>query len=131
MTVCRSNAWAAKIVIGAWWVHHHQVSKTAPTGEYLTTGSFMIRGRKNFLPPATLEMGFGLLFRLEESSIARHLGEWKERDLGQEDMSLYSLDPSQHFDAEGSEDIGEEEKEEEFKQLQEELTAELEDIRLT
>jgi hypothetical protein len=28
-----------------------QVSKTAPTGEYLPTGSFMIRGKKNFLPP--------------------------------------------------------------------------------
>lgn len=28
-----------------------QVSKTAPTGEYLTTGSFMIRGKKNYLPP--------------------------------------------------------------------------------
>lgn len=28
-----------------------QVSKTAPTGEYLVTGSFMIRGRKNYLPP--------------------------------------------------------------------------------
>jgi len=30
------------------------VSKTAPTGEYLPTGSFMIRGRKNFLPPHPL-----------------------------------------------------------------------------
>lgn len=31
--------------------HPVQVSKTAPTGEYLVTGSFMIRGRKNYLPP--------------------------------------------------------------------------------
>ena len=28
-----------------------QVSKAAPTGEFLPTGSFMIRGRKNYLPP--------------------------------------------------------------------------------
>jgi hypothetical protein len=27
----------------AYWVHAHQVSKTAPTGEYLPTGSFMVR----------------------------------------------------------------------------------------
>lgn len=26
-----------------------QVSKTAPTGEYLTTGSFMIRGKKKIV----------------------------------------------------------------------------------
>ena len=41
-----------------------QVSKTAPTGEYLPTGSFMIRGRKNFLPPQQLVMGMAFLFKL-------------------------------------------------------------------
>ena len=94
MCVCRSQAWDAKVVTSAWWVHPEQVrrggggrggvrrsggamkgisplplclppqsprppaaraarqvSKTAPTGEYLVTGSFMIRGKKNYLPP--------------------------------------------------------------------------------
>lgn len=41
-----------------------QVSKTAPTGEYLTVGSFMVRGKKNFLPPNRLEMGLTFLFKL-------------------------------------------------------------------
>ena len=41
----------------------------------------MIRGKKNFLPPHPLVMGFGLLFRLEESSVAAHL---HERKAGQE-----------------------------------------------
>lgn len=36
----------------------------APSGEYLTTGSFMIRGKKNFLAPHALEMGFALLFKV-------------------------------------------------------------------
>ncbi|KAM1498871.1 hypothetical protein ACFX10_021644 [Malus domestica] len=31
-TVCHSAAWDSKIVTSAWWVHPHQVSKTAPTG---------------------------------------------------------------------------------------------------
>ncbi|XP_011315460.1 nuclear export mediator factor NEMF homolog [Fopius arisanus] len=75
MAVAYSIAWEAKVVAGAWWVHHDQVSKTAPTGEYLTTGSFMIRGKKNYLPPCQLVMGFGFLFRLEESSVERHKGE--------------------------------------------------------
>ncbi|KAJ8308819.1 hypothetical protein KUTeg_013693 [Tegillarca granosa] len=43
MAICNSAAWDAKVITSAWWVHHDQVSKTAPSGEYLTTGSFMIR----------------------------------------------------------------------------------------
>uniref|UniRef100_A0A8B9LAU6 Ribosome quality control complex subunit NEMF n=1 Tax=Astyanax mexicanus TaxID=7994 RepID=A0A8B9LAU6_ASTMX len=64
MAVCYSAAWDAKVITSAWWVHHNQVSKTAPTGEYLTTGSFMIRGKKNFLPPSYLIMGFSFLFKV-------------------------------------------------------------------
>ena len=79
MAICRSAAWKAKVVTSAYWVYHHQVSKTAPTGEYLTTGSFMIRGKKNFLPPAQLVMGFGLLFRVDESCVSRHVGERKSK----------------------------------------------------
>ena len=65
-SLCHSSAWSSKIVTSAWWVRAEQVSKTAPTGEYLTTGSFMIRGRKNFLPPARLELGVGVLFYVSE-----------------------------------------------------------------
>ena len=79
MAVSYSAAWEARIVTSAWWVHHSQVSKTAPTGEYLTTGSFMIRGKKNFLPPCYLMMGFGFLFKLDETSIENHLNERKVR----------------------------------------------------
>ncbi|KAI8147504.1 fibronectin-binding protein A N-terminus-domain-containing protein [Fennellomyces sp. T-0311] len=75
MSVCQSKAWDAKIVTSAYWVHADQVSKSAPTGEYLTTGSFMIRGKKNFLPPVQLVYGFGYLFRLDESSVGNHVSE--------------------------------------------------------
>ncbi|XP_040916388.1 nuclear export mediator factor NEMF-like [Toxotes jaculatrix] len=85
MAVCYSAAWDAKIITSAWWVHHHQVSKTAPTGEYLTTGSFMIRGKKNFLPPSYLIMGFGFLFKVDEQSVFRHKGERKVKTI-EEDM---------------------------------------------
>lgn len=78
-TVCHSQAWDSKIVTSAWWVYPHQVSKTAPTGEYLTVGSFMIRGKKNFLPPQPLIMGFGILFRLDDSSLGSHLNERRVR----------------------------------------------------
>ena len=77
MAICNSAAWDAKVVTSAWWVHHDQVSKTAPSGEYLTTGSFMIRGKKNYLPPSYLVYGFAMLFKLEEDSVSRHKGERK------------------------------------------------------
>ena len=54
-----------------------QVSKTAPSGEYLTAGSFMIRGKKNFLLPSQLVLGFGFLFKLEDGSVERHKDERK------------------------------------------------------
>uniref|UniRef100_A0A5F9CDN5 Ribosome quality control complex subunit NEMF n=1 Tax=Oryctolagus cuniculus TaxID=9986 RepID=A0A5F9CDN5_RABIT len=85
MALCYSAAWDARVITSAWWVYHHQVSKTAPTGEYLTTGSFMIRGKKNFLPPSYLMMGFSFLFKVDESCVWRHRGERKVR-IQDEDM---------------------------------------------
>ncbi|XP_075982601.1 nuclear export mediator factor NEMF homolog Clbn isoform X2 [Anticarsia gemmatalis] len=75
--VAYSVAWEAKVLTRAWWVHAHQVSKSAPTGEYLTTGSFMIRGKKNYLLPDHLQFGFSFMFRLEDSCIERHRDERK------------------------------------------------------
>jgi len=60
--ICRSKAWDAKIIASAWWVFAPQVSKRAETGEFLQSGSFMIRGKKNFLFPTKLEMGCCLLY---------------------------------------------------------------------
>lgn len=76
-----------------------QVSKTAPTGEYLTTGSFMVRGKKNFLPPSHLVLGLSFLFRLEDGSIERHKDERKVI-AGNEDEVLSTAD-----NEEGKEDV--------------------------
>merc|ERR1719347_921919 len=79
--VCFSAAWDSKVLTAAYWVTPDQVSKTAPSGEYLTVGSFMIRGKKNFLPPSHLIMGFGFVFKLEDDSVERHKGDRKIRGL--------------------------------------------------
>lgn len=73
LAVATSSAWNSKAVMSAWWVKPDQVSRTAPTGEYLTTGPFTIRGQKNYLPPAQLLLGFGVMFQVSEESKARHL----------------------------------------------------------
>ncbi|KAM9341035.1 ribosome quality control complex subunit NEMF [Symphorus nematophorus] len=105
MAVCYSAAWDAKIITSAWWVHHHQVSKTAPTGEYLTTGSFMIRGKKNFLPPSYLIMGFGFVFKVDEQSVFRHRGERKVKTV-EEDMEEVTSRTAELLEEEGEELIG-------------------------
>lgn len=97
-TICRSSAWTSKMVTSAWWVESHQVSKTAPTGEYLTVGSFMIRGKKNFLPPTQLEMGLGVLFRLgDDESVARHKNERRDFALMQLEQEEAEIDEDDGF----------------------------------
>lgn len=73
LTVCCSDAWDSKAGIGAWWVNADQVSKSAPTGEFLPTGSFMVRGKKNYLQPAQLLLGMGIMFKISEESKAKHV----------------------------------------------------------
>ncbi|KAL8908035.1 MAG: hypothetical protein Q9171_005616 [Xanthocarpia ochracea] len=70
--VATSSAWDSKAVMSAWWVHPEQVSKSAPTGDYLPAGNFNIQGEKNFLPPAQLLLGFGVLFQVSDESLVRH-----------------------------------------------------------
>lgn len=73
LAVASSSAWDSKAGMSAWWVNADQVSKSAPTGEFLPTGSFMVRGKKNFLPPAQLVLGFGILWMISEDSKKNHL----------------------------------------------------------
>lgn len=79
-SLCKSKAWDAKIVTSAWWVHSEQVSKSAMSGEYLPCGSFMIRGKKNFLAPMPLVLGFGIMFLVPKEIAIRRKKEREERE---------------------------------------------------
>lgn len=102
MAICYSVAWDAKVVTTAYWVKSEQVSKTAQTGEYLGTGSFVIRGKKNFLPQCHLTLGLSFLFKLEEGSVQRHLGERRVRtfedDGGDEKLNVMALESDKFSD---------------------------------
>lgn len=78
--MAHSKAWETKVAVPVYWVNSHQVSKSAPTGLSLPSGSFMIYGKKNFIYPHKLEMGFGLLFKVDKESCARHEGERKVQE---------------------------------------------------
>lgn len=73
LTVASSTAWDSKAVMSAWWVDSDNVSKTAPNGDFLAIGNFEIKGQKNFLPPAQLLLGFGIMFHISEESKTQHL----------------------------------------------------------
>lgn len=92
LAVATSSAWESKAVMSAWWVHSHQVSKTAPTGEYLPTGSFAIRGQKEYLPPAQPLLGFGVMFRVSEESKARHFKHRVVEELSPKKTHLWNGD---------------------------------------
>ena len=111
------------------WVWGKQVIRqAAPVGAKKTSPSssqsIRIIGSKHCLPPMPLEMGFGILFRLDDdndaSSRSRHHGrDWKDRDysndletmslltdnldrydLSLEDLNLNSLDLNENDDEE-------------------------------
>lgn len=77
--MCHSPSWTNNVLSQVYWVHAHQVSKTPPTGMYISTGSFIIRGKRNFIQPRTLTLGLTLMFFLNEESLANHVGERKPR----------------------------------------------------
>lgn len=81
--VCNTKNWKERRVEKSYYVTKDQVSKSAPSGEYLTTGSFMIRGKKNYLPDSNLEMGIGMIFvirNIEDNIIKSFVYSPKEDD---------------------------------------------------
>lgn len=60
IAACYSKAWKEGFAyVDVYWVHGNQVSKTPPSGEYLSKGAFMIYGERNYLRIA-LKLGIGL-----------------------------------------------------------------------
>jgi predicted ribosome quality control (RQC) complex YloA/Tae2 family protein len=94
LAVASSNAWDSKAGMSAWWVNADQVSKSAPTGEFLPTGSLMVRGKKNFLPPAQLLLGFGVMFQISEESKARHVKHRIHEEIASVSATVENLEAS-------------------------------------
>jgi len=60
-TVAFSSAWKTGLgAADAYWVNPDQVSTSAPSGEFLARGSFVIRGKKNFVPHNLVEVAVGV-----------------------------------------------------------------------
>lgn len=62
MAACyTTRAWENKYAsLDVYWVRGNQVSKHAPSGQYLTKGAFMISGKKNFIRNVELKLWIGV-----------------------------------------------------------------------
>ncbi|KAH0577782.1 Fibronectin-binding protein A N-terminus (FbpA) domain-containing protein [Spironucleus salmonicida] len=65
-TVTHSRLWETGVSAQSYWVYGEQVSKTAPTGLYIGTGGFVVRGKRNFLDIANLKLALYVLYRYTE-----------------------------------------------------------------
>ena len=64
-----SSAWKEMFsAVDVYWVHPDQVSKTPPSGEFLSKGSFMIYGKKNYLRKISLRTTIGVVTKQEEQT---------------------------------------------------------------
>ncbi len=58
---CFSKAWPKGLgSVDVYWVKHEQVSKSAPSGEHIGKGAFMIRGRKNYIRNVEMKICTGI-----------------------------------------------------------------------
>ncbi len=56
-----SRAWPAGVASSsAYWVLPSQVSKTPESGEYISTGSWIVRGKRNYMPNLPLRLQISL-----------------------------------------------------------------------
>lgn len=55
--ISHTNSWKEQVADKPYWVYSYQVSKTPESGEYITKGSFIIRGKKNYLSAPKLQLG--------------------------------------------------------------------------
>jgi len=76
-TASYSKAWKMGVTVTeVFWVTPDQVSKQAPSGEYMPKGAFMVRGKRNFIQ-ATLGLAVGKLkdgkvMAGPEEAVAKH-----------------------------------------------------------
>jgi len=69
-SACFSRAWHAKVGSQtAYWVKTEQVSKTPQSGEFLPRGSFIIRGKRNWMPKLEMRLCIGKVVIEEEDKV--------------------------------------------------------------
>jgi len=59
-----SRAWREMFpAIDVYWMNPNQLSKSPPSGQYLEKGSFIIRGKKNYVRKVPLRVAVGMVMK--------------------------------------------------------------------
>ena len=62
-TVCFSRAWREGMYgMSSYWINPDQVKKAAPSGQFLSKGSFVLEGHKNFIKAQNLKLAVGIIY---------------------------------------------------------------------
>lgn len=111
LTLCHSKAWQLKIVTEVYYVLPGQVSKKAPSGEYIAKGGFMIYGKKNYIK--NLELRYAVGVQLEPLQIisgpvenVRHKAKYyavivpgqKDKDAVSKDIKMFIYNAAKEAD---------------------------------
>ncbi|MEN2498090.1 MAG: hypothetical protein MHMPM18_002412 [Marteilia pararefringens] len=100
MALVYSRCWINNASCRVFWVEYDQVSYVAPSGQFRTTGGFIINGKRNFLPPVIGKMQYNvsLLFKIKSKSSPQLL-EPKEQARGTDNNKIdLSTDVSANHD---------------------------------
>eukprot|EP00228_Micromonas_bravo_P001290 CAMPEP_0203002822 /NCGR_PEP_ID=MMETSP1401-20130829/1474_1 /ASSEMBLY_ACC=CAM_ASM_000894 /TAXON_ID=38833 /ORGANISM="Micromonas pusilla, Strain CCAC1681" /LENGTH=1237 /DNA_ID=CAMNT_0049744375 /DNA_START=62 /DNA_END=3772 /DNA_ORIENTATION=+ len=99
--LCRSAAWDTRTVISAWWVPSGAVRLVAENGDALAPGVVWHVGRKRYLPPAPLVMGYAYVFLVKgEDDVKRHAADRTTRVLEETDDRFHEEEDEETEDPE-------------------------------
>jgi len=69
-TVCFSRAWREGLYgLGAYWVNPDQIKTAAPSGQFISKGSFIVDGQRNFVKVSSMRLAIGLLEKDDSYSL--------------------------------------------------------------
>lgn len=71
-SLATSQSWNGKTSSSAWWIVGDGISKKDVDGSLLGPGRLNIKGKKNYMPPAQLVMGFGLYWLVDEETTKKY-----------------------------------------------------------
>ena len=74
-----SAAWNGKVSSSAWWLKGDEVTKKEFDNSLLGPGRLNFKGKKNFMPPAQLVMGFALYWLGDEETTAKYTASRTDR----------------------------------------------------
>ena len=69
-TASFSRAWKEGLfTVDAYWVHADQIKKSAPSGQYLPKGAFVIEGKRNYIKGLELRLAVGIVKMKEKLTL--------------------------------------------------------------